>query len=64
MEDYGEITFRILDLMSVAFVLGVGLLVVTIGTLFVIDISQSKDAVRRNFPVLGRFRRIFSMLYS
>jgi hypothetical protein len=62
MADYGEITIRVLDMMSAFFLLGLGFLVVTLGTFFVIDINQSKDAVRRNFPVLGRFRRIFSML--
>ena len=31
-------------------------------TLFLLDISQSHDAVRRNYPVLGRFRYLFSAL--
>ncbi len=31
-------------------------------TFFIIDITQTKDSVRRNFPVLGRFRRLFSHL--
>jgi len=30
--------------------------------LFVIDVSQTKDAVRRNYPVVGRFRYLFSTL--
>ena len=30
--------------------------------LFFIDISQTHDAVRRNYPVIGRFRYLFSTL--
>jgi glutamate synthase domain-containing protein 2 len=62
MKYFGEVTYKILDLMSVVFVLGIVVVIVTIGAFFVVDVSQSKDAVRRNFPVLGRFRRVFSTL--
>ncbi len=41
-------------------VLGVGALGVLI--MFVIDRSQTEDAVRRNYPVIGRFRKIFTEL--
>jgi len=30
--------------------------------LFVLDMIQTKDAVRRNFPVIGRFRSLFTTL--
>lgn len=46
-----------LNLLSILFVLALGL-----GVMFVIDIRQSKDAIRHNFPVLGRFRYLFSAL--
>ncbi len=51
-----------LSLFAVLFIsaLGLGLLVIAI--MFVIDITQTKNAVRRNFPVLGRFRGFFSKL--
>lgn len=42
------------------FVIGVGLLVVVV--LYVIDVSQTSNAVRRNFPVIGRCRSIFERL--
>lgn len=29
--------------------------------LFVIDRSQRADAIRRNYPVIGRFRHLFSL---
>nr|WP_245815109.1 FMN-binding glutamate synthase family protein [Shimia gijangensis] len=30
--------------------------------LFVVDRTQRRDAIRRNYPVIGRFRRLFSSL--
>ncbi len=39
------------------FVVGAGLLLVAV--LFVIDVTQTKHTVRRNFPVIGRFRYVF-----
>lgn len=42
------------------FLLGLGLLVVVV--LFVIDVTQTRHAIRRNFPVIGRFRWIFERL--
>ena len=42
------------------FVLGISVLVVMV--LFVIDISQTKHAIRRNYPVIGRFRYLFETM--
>jgi glutamate synthase domain-containing protein 2 len=42
------------------FILGVGVLGVLI--MFIIDRSQTEDAVRRNYPVIGRFRKLFTEL--
>ncbi|MEM8918636.1 MAG: FMN-binding glutamate synthase family protein [Pseudomonadota bacterium] len=42
------------------FLLGLGL--ATLVVLFFIDITQKQDAVRRNYPVIGRFRHLFSSL--
>ena len=30
--------------------------------LYIIDVTQTKHAIRRNFPVLGRFRYLFERL--
>lgn len=54
-----SITMRGLDILSTIFVLSVGLAVLVIAVLFLIDANQSKSAVRRNFPVVGRFRDLF-----
>ncbi len=51
-----------LSLFAVLFVSFLALLLLTIMVMFVIDITQTKNSVRRNFPVLGRFRALFSHL--
>ena len=42
---------------ALIFLFGAGLLVVLV--LYVVDRRQTKQAVRRNFPVIGRFRYVF-----
>jgi glutamate synthase domain-containing protein 2 len=42
------------------FLLGIGVLAVIV--IFVIDITQTKSAIRRNYPVVGRFRYFFEHL--
>ncbi len=51
-----------LNFLAVLFVgvLGVGVLLAII--LFVIDRTQTGDAIRRNYPVIGRFRNLFTTL--
>ncbi len=42
------------------FALGLGLLAIVV--MFVVDVTQTKSAVRRNFPVVGRFRYLFESM--
>lgn len=51
-----------LNFLAVAFVVVVGVLVAVGIVLFAIDRFQTHDAIRRNYPVLGRFRHLFSTL--
>ncbi len=51
-----------LEFLSALFIFCIGVAVAATAILYVIDVSQTKDAVRRNYPVLGRFRYLFSML--
>ena len=44
------------------FVLVVGLAVLVVVILFIIDRLQTMDAIRRNYPVIGRFRHLFTTL--
>lgn len=51
-----------LQFLSTLFVLAVGLAVLTAGVFFILDVSQTRDAIRKNYPVFGRFRTLFSTL--
>ena len=51
-----------LQFLSALFIFVVGLGFAAGVVLFIIDVSQTRDAVRRNYPVLGRFRYLFTML--
>ena len=51
-----------LSFLSTLFVSAIGVGVLAVIVLFIIDVTQTKDAVRKNYPVLGRFRYLFSML--
>ncbi|MFQ5658895.1 MAG: FMN-binding glutamate synthase family protein [Gammaproteobacteria bacterium] len=51
-----------LEFMAVVFTLSVGLIVLGIVILYVMDVKQTKHAIRRNYPVLGRFRYLFEHL--
>ncbi|MEL7116788.1 MAG: glutamate synthase-related protein, partial [Pseudomonadota bacterium] len=57
-----DLTARALEILALSFVIAVGFVVLFAAILFVIDRSQTSDAVRRNYPVIGRFRHIFSEL--
>jgi hypothetical protein len=59
---FWEIVYFGLNLLAAIFVIAIGLAVTVAIVMFVIDRVQTKDAVRRNYPVLGRFRHIFSEL--
>jgi len=51
-----------LEIMSGLFIFLLGLLVLWIMVVFVADISQTRHAIRRNYPVIGRFRYLFEKL--
>jgi glutamate synthase domain-containing protein 2 len=62
MDWFSYFTTEGLDFLTKLFVFAVGLGVLGVIILFIIDVSQTTDAVRRNYPVIGRFRHIFSRL--
>ncbi|MEM9332382.1 MAG: FMN-binding glutamate synthase family protein [Pseudomonadota bacterium] len=51
-----------LSLLSTVFVFLVGMATFWAFGAFIVDILQTKDAVRRNYPLVGRFRHIFTEL--
>jgi len=56
------ISYEILQWLAVVFVFVVGLAAFWVAILFVADICQTKNAIRHNFPVIGRFRSLFIKL--
>jgi hypothetical protein len=40
--------------------IGIGILVVIV--MYIVDVNQTEHAIRRNFPVIGRFRYLFESL--
>lgn len=62
MENTMETAFDVVNFLGLLFVLILGLLALVAVVLFIIDRNQTGDAIRRNYPVIGRFRHLFSEL--
>ncbi len=52
----------VLEYLSLAFVVVIGVILALVVVLFFLDRLQTHDAVRRNYPVIGRFRGLFTSL--
>jgi glutamate synthase domain-containing protein 2 len=50
---------QIQTLLTNLFILAVGVGVLVVICMYVVDVTQTQHAIRRNFPVLGRFRYFF-----
>lgn len=59
MSDLLPPVIRVLETMTTLFIFALGVGVLVVIAMFVIDVTQTKHAVRRNFPVVGRFRYFF-----
>ena len=53
---------QLLSLASQLFVFLLGVLMLAVIVMFIIDVSQTTHAIRRNYPVIGRFRYLFERL--
>ncbi|SMM99188.1 Ferredoxin-dependent glutamate synthase [uncultured Candidatus Thioglobus sp.] len=51
-----------LETLATLFVFAIGLVLLVIVIVFIFDVTQRKNAVLRNYPVVGHFRSIFSSL--
>lgn len=58
----GSVIWQVVDIMSALFIVGIGCLALSLVAIYVIDVTQTKHAVRRNYPVIGRFRYLFESL--
>jgi len=61
MPDLEQLT-TILSFMAAMFVFVLGSTLLLVAVLFVLDVTQTKHAIRTNFPVIGRFRYWFEHL--
>lgn len=52
----------VLSFLATLFVVLLGFAVLFVVGMFLVDRSQTEDAVRRNYPVIGRFRKLFTEL--
>ena len=62
LSEMPEFLLTALEVMSALFIFVVGTIVLVIIVTFILDISQTKQAIRRNYPVIGRFRYWFEKL--
>ena len=53
---------EILSLFAYLFIFAIGLAVLAVAVLYVLDRTQTKHAIRRNYPVIGRLRYWFEEL--
>lgn len=57
-----EAVMESIDYLSSIFILAIGTLPLLIAVLFILDTCQPRHALRRNYPVIGRFRHVLSPL--
>ncbi|MEE9575320.1 MAG: hypothetical protein V3W03_04400, partial [Gammaproteobacteria bacterium] len=51
--------FVVMQFMAVLFVIVVGFVVLAIIIIYIFDVTQTKSAIKRNYPVVGHFRYFF-----
>ncbi len=60
--NFSDFFLTALQIMSALFIFVIGLVALAIVVTFILDITQNKQAIRRNYPVIGRFRYLFENL--
>jgi glutamate synthase domain-containing protein 2 len=58
----GEIAASGLETLTTLFIAVIGTVLLVLIIMFVTDVMQTRDAVRRNYPLIGRFRGLFTSL--
>ena len=62
MFELPPLVMKTLELMATLFVVVIGLTLMAVAVMYVVDRTQTSHSVRRNFPVIGRFRHFFEHL--
>lgn len=53
---------QVMEVLALLLVIGLGVLILVAAVFYILDKTQTGDAIRRNYPVIGRFRNIFTTL--
>jgi len=56
MTEVGSFLFTTLEVLAALFIVVIGLAVATVIVLYIIDKTQTKHTIRRNYPVVERAR--------
>ncbi len=51
--------YGLLEILSIIFITAIGIGVFMVACMYIVDITQTEQTIRRNYPVLGRFRYAF-----
>lgn len=62
MVEFSVLSMRGLEFLAALFIFFIGIAALAIIVMYILDATQSKDAVRHNYPVIGRFRDLFTRL--
>ena len=62
LDQVGGFAESSIQTLTTLFIAVLGVLVLILVIMFLVDVTQTRDAVRRNYPVIGRFRGLFSNL--
>jgi glutamate synthase domain-containing protein 2 len=62
MTDLPQFVINALEMMATLLVFTVGLVILAVIIMYIVDKTQTENTIRRNFPVIGRFRRFFEHL--
>lgn len=62
MTPFDGLVMNSMNTLVTLFVFVVGLAVLAVISMYIVDVTQKRDAIRRNYPVVGRFRNLFTIL--
>ena len=57
-----ELILPFFEVLALLFIFAVGIGVLVVIWMYIADVTQTKQAIRRNYPVIGRFRYLFEHL--
>lgn len=59
---FSNFSMSVFEGLAVALIVAGGLVIAILLVLFAVDRTQTQDAIRRNYPIVGRFRYLFQTL--